>query len=574
MGQLRGVRAGLGALGFVLCAAGSASADTCILDPGATTELCLDWSQATDPVQGVDFFAFYGSSGAPSIYLVTGDLDWQIENKFVATGDPADIAFIGIRPATVNEDFAISIGTAGFSGTPGARRVGAIDLTRPSWIAPAPWQGWSRINGGNISADLSSALKLQSDAAAMGGDIVGDLRIGGNLTGTVRLLKVDSCNVDVEGKCAASMSMSKLESAVFSIYGHFAGKWEVEKEVRDSSISIGGDFTRYAKLNLNELSGYSNVRINDGGEPGIKSYAGTLNLFRGIPDGVIVTVLGHREPGSLIDMHGEDVAGWLDGAGGGYGDIRGGVIRSTGHVWAAAWPTIVFRGTCTFTGMDKFSVLETETSQNDGLFHVTGDMNGQMWARAAELLDSGVYQVDGDVGRDGSILTSGWSVQNRDGDLRGTVVIGGDVNGWMSFDGKMTANAKIDIGGKLDGPLTMGQDTEDGSTIHADGLGRGGSIQIATSSPQTAIPYRAHGNIVVGDPISMLLQPVEYDGCIRVFGTAFGAGGDLEGDIEVNGCHATTDDLNICIDGAIVGSITINQAGCPNQVTWSCSGCP
>ena len=52
-------------------------------------------------------------------------------------------------------------------------------------------------------------------------------------------------------------------------------------------------------------------------------------------------------------------------------------------------------------------------------------------------------------------------------------------------------------------------------------------------------------------------------------------GGDLNGNITVYGCHATEDELDICICGRNGGTVDIIQTACENQVQASCvSGCP
>ena len=68
------------------------------------------------------------------------------------------------------------------------------------------------------------------------------------------------------------------------------------------------------------------------------------------------------------------------------------------------------------------------------------------------------------------------------------------------------------------------------------------------------------------------LEEVTFDGCIYVRDeSGSGNDGDLNGYITVVGCHATDDDLCICVDGSVgQGAITITQTGCTEQVTHSC----
>ncbi|RJP39365.1 MAG: hypothetical protein C4547_03575 [Phycisphaerales bacterium] len=87
----------------------------------------------------------------------------------------------------------------------------------------------------------------------------------------------------------------------------------------------------------------------------------------------------------------------------------------------------------------------------------------------------------------------------------------------------------------------------------------------------------AGGDIHVGPDDDTSTDPVVFDGCIRIYdndGQPVPDHGDLDGDITVNGCYATADDLNITVDGDISGAITINQDTCQNQVTWTEGNCP
>lgn len=553
-----------------------ARADTCVTSPSAPTQLCVGWSQIADPVQGTDFFVVHDGAGTPSVYLRTGDLDWRISNTNLFTGAPANMGQIALRPNSPNEDFAISIGT---TAAPGARDVTGIDLRGQGSISPFLWTGWSRLNGGRITGDVKKGILLRSDAAAVGGDLTDDFLIEGSLSGKVAMTLIDNGHLGVFGKSDASIAVTRMDYGSIDIGSTFAGSLVCEKEMIASSISLGGDVDKGALVSINEMSSgpdgtESRVRINDGGEPATKDFSGTLLFNKGLPENQFAVVAGVRSADSVIDFNDHDVGGWLEASGGGEGDmIRGGIIRSSGHVWAAAWPTAVNYGTCTFAGMEPFSVLETETSQNAGTFHIKGDMDGQMWARVSELLETGVYRVDGDVGPTGSILTSSWSQFNRPGDMKGRVEIAGDVYGYLEFAGSVTDGASIDVGGVLHDRLEIGNETHANSSIRLGGLGSGGRILLTSNNPGLATAHDVNGVLEIGD-FQSFSPPVVFDGCIRTYSNAFGGGGDLDGLLHVRGCHATADDLNICLDGALNGSILISQFGCTNQVTWSCSGCP
>jgi hypothetical protein len=103
-----------------------------------------------------------------------------------------------------------------------------------------------------------------------------------------------------------------------------------------------------------------------------------------------------------------------------------------------------------------------------------------------------------------------------------------------------------------------------------EGLGSNGSIVVNNSRGD----YDANGAIYIGKPGVLPLPDVTFDGRIKILDSTTSGGGDLNSTITVRGCHATNDDLDICICGNNNGSVTIQQGTC-SSVTWSCvSGCP
>jgi len=103
-----------------------------------------------------------------------------------------------------------------------------------------------------------------------------------------------------------------------------------------------------------------------------------------------------------------------------------------------------------------------------------------------------------------------------------------------------------------------------------DGLGSDATLEINA----TEGVLDANGVIYVG-PSSPPnpLNDITFDGSIAVYDDGSGGGGDLRGAIVVVGCHATADNLEICLEGGDGGeNIKIKQNGCTNQVGWSCPG--
>ncbi len=172
-----------------------------------------------------------------------------------------------------------------------------------------------------------------------------------------------------------------------------------------------------------------------------------------------------------------------------------------------------------------------------------------------------------------------------DGDCSGALSVGGTFKADVHIVGELTATGSLEITGKLGGSgriqvdgqckgrIKVGERTDPLTLIDlSGGLYVGGKVEINTSEGT----YNAEGNINVGPAAACSLSPpdVTFDGCIRIYNdSASGNYGNLEGAISISGCH-NPGDLNICVDGSDNGNVNLCQTGCPNQVGWSCSGCP
>jgi len=136
------------------------------------------------------------------------------------------------------------------------------------------------------------------------------------------------------------------------------------------------------------------------------------------------------------------------------------------------------------------------------------------------------------------------------------------------------SDGRVLIDGLCDAAIEIEEKTHSNSLIRmTDGLDDNGTILINSSAGD----LDAGGYIHVGPDDGTSTDPVVFDGCTRIYdddGQPVPDHGDLNGDITLNGCHATADDLNIAVEGALNGSITINQATRQNQVTWSPGDCP
>lgn len=129
---------------------------------------------------------------------------------------------------------------------------------------------------------------------------------------------------------------------------------------------------------------------------------------------------------------------------------------------------------------------------------------------------------------------------------------------------------RIMIAGENSGLVRVSKQTDSLTLIHlAGGLAATGLIDINLLQGI----FDANGVIHIG--LGTIPDPpndITFDGSIQIHDDGAGGGGDLLGAIAVVGCHATADDLQICLDGGNGGNnISIRQVGCTNQVDWSCT---
>ncbi len=252
-------------------------------------------------------------------------------------------------------------------------------------------------------------------------------------------------------------------------------------------------------------------------------FFGTLDLPGGIPDPphpaliARVRIFLDLAGGATIDLHGKGVAGSLECFGANAGSIvNGGPV--TGLVTLARGAGNAFSGTAEFASVSPTGVVNT--------------------VEAA--------------------------------DATGIVRVGGRMAGTLAVGGALGPGARITVDDPCDGDVAIGRQTTARSLIALHGgLGAGGTVRINTSQGD----HDAGGLIVIGRRFAPL--PSLFDGCIRVHDDRRSSeGGNLLGSITVIGCHASPDDLNICIDGEDHGHVRIQQDTCAIGVTHSCSRCP
>lgn len=269
----------------------------------------------------------------------------------------------------------------------------------------------------------------------------------------------------------------------------------------------------------------------------------------------------------VVDLNGGGMHGTMALVAGGSGTVPD-VGPVSGHLWFAASPDAVFSGHATLGSVESFAVVETELSHLDGTIHVLGDVDGWLGPRQGQMRANGRIEIDGNVE---SIAFVGPQGGSDVADLYGSIEVWGDTRGSIRVDGTLRSTGRILVHGTCDELVAVGRATEAGSFVGLRHLGPAGQVVLNESRGA----FDAAGTLYVGPLFAVPAQTVVFDGCVRVHGDGSGQGGDLAGILAVAGCHATPDDLDICIDGAVTGQVRILQGGCPIQVGWSCvGGCP
>jgi len=295
-------------------------------------------------------------------------------------------------------------------------------------------------------------------------------------------------------------------------------------------------------------------------------YTGTINIKSSRGDG---NFGGHLD--SNDGMSGNAKFQVYDNGQGGYGDLRGRLTFGHGKDFSATSQFIV-------EGDVDGSLLTQQKPYN---LQCQGDMNGQITVGrgmkkggSIKLGDADSIGSTGDVTVDGDVTGTGTKIEVDD-PFAGDVTIGGDLLDSAVIEIKrLNGTGRVLIDGLCDADVVVLNETVANSLIRmTEGLDDNDTILINSSAGD----FDAGGDIHVGPDDGTSTDPVVFEGCTRIYdnnGQPVPDHGDLNGDITVNGCHATADDLKITVDGDINGSITINQPNCSNQVTHSEGDCP
>ncbi len=586
-------------------AAAQPSAEVCNSSGGP--EICVRFENlATAPQLGFDFDLSFDGSGIPSIQFLTGtdtqtERQWRVWCKD-AQENPADINAI-----TAVGAFDYDVRILQPDGDPGADDVGIIDLD------PSAAGNFSKITSGELSGDLVTELFLQVSSGGSGGQLT--LEVAGDVSGDVTAPKVlslvigrdvladlnveevpDSGLLSVGGDVGsdAKVTIETVEGEL-RVTGDVVGDVSIEDIVGDNAqtacvngdgcaridgtlsgelavtgvidtadLLVNGPVASTGVITINNLTGEGAMANLNAEHTG--TFAGDLALTSGVPANTKVVISGDVTSATTIDLTGDNVAGELRCGDGNAGNIiNGGAV--TNLVQLAHDLGEVFSGTATFTSVSG----EVRTANSNGLtgtITVTGSVSGAITLDA--MSSTALVSIGGDVSG-GGVPSVGVGR-----DMAGDVCISGDLlsSGTISIGDKLKSTGRILIDGLCSGTVSVGENTEALSLIRAtEGLGSSGSITVNFDEGD----FDADGSMYFGTTTaSPPLDSVTFDGSILILDDSSGNGGDLGGRIRVVGCHATADDLDICLcggDGA--GNIEIVQTNCTNQVEASCvSGCP
>lgn len=544
----------------------SLGADVCKSNGDNTKRVCVRWSDPGDPILNVDFTVDYdcpGCEDAPAAVLLEGSLTWELWSEVIATGTPANI---GTVTTTDADNYTVKLANG---LTPGTADVGSINLV------PAGDHYSSLASGSLISGSVNAVnygIRVERDSLNNGGVL--DITIQGDLSGTVKAWTVP---VGATFKVGGTLSSCLITIGALGVGGDVGGTIDIERWEGGSGFYVWGAVAPTGLIRFGDIvstappgEGFAELLFND--IPDLETgqtqfdFAGTLNLESGVRQNVVVYMHGELLSGAVIDLNHGEVTGLLKVFGGGGGSIiNGGVVSGSGvccgGVGLSGHPANSFSGTATFDSVSASGEIWTE---NGG--RVSGTINIQSDVAGAIIIDS-PFSGNIDVGSDLSgAITLG-------GDVKGDVHVGGGLTslGSVSVAGQLGGRGRIMVDGSCDGAIGIGEETDSLSLIHClGGLGLGGTIEVNT----IAGVFDAYGVIHVG--LGTIPDPpndITFDGSIQIHDDGAGGGGDLLGAIAIVGCHATVDDLQICLDGGHGGeNITIRQVGCTNQVDWSCPG--
>lgn len=493
------------------------SASVCDEDGGPI--ICTRYDNLPDPPEeGTDFVFLFDDPDNPGIEFRRGSAGevtrrWRVWSWDSSTyQNPQNI---GTLTATGEWNYEVTVLQP--DGDPGALNVLEFDLDEhdPDFFSTV---------FGQISGDVVDLFQLQRSSGGSGG--VGTMTIGDDLLGDLTMYGAGTGGFTIADDVAAGVTITLQRGEGFTIGDQVVGQ-QPNYVVIDIDDGIhNGDFT---------IEGLTiDLIVNIDG-----TVTGGAFQIGDAPATTFITIeeMGENAElnlGSLLDSYEEE--------------LQTAVIKIKSDLPASASinaPDLNLAGGITFED-------DTPARKDiDGTITL-GGYNATIKARDQD----GTIDILGSFGNSGHL--------DLTGTLKGDLLVGGNCRAPIDCD-KLGVNGRILIDGTCEADITVTQGTNATSLIQIiERLDTDADIVINNGGGDND----ANGDIFIGDPDEYCLTcepgPVYFGGGILV------NDGNLDGDITVVGCHATQADLEICVDGAINGSIIIFQPDCQYEVGYSC----
>ncbi len=392
---------------LVAAGAGVCLADNpyCDDNGGNSPYVCVSKS-GLDPEPQTDFVFDFSDADNPDVILKTGNPDWAVWSQ-VSEQDPtpANLGDITLDPSQSTDSFEVTIANGAY---PGAVNVASIDLRAASWT------GYSSIDGGHITGNLTGDLRLQQDSGGAGGDISGTFTVDDDVSGSIKVPVI---------------------SGTLHINGNLSGNITVTDKIKGGLFQVGGNVTSAVNISIADLAsdGPTNSRLefNTNGDAGELQFGAHLLLETGLPWPHTVLIKGTLSTGASVDMNDHDVASDLCIGGAETGSsitareaIGNALITIALPKVEPPWEPNNFSGTVTFRNVEVEISTETNAGNVDGWINVTGDMSQQIgippgWDGGGDLLAGGKISVGGNLSGGIAIIV--------DRDAAGEITVGGDV---------------------------------------------------------------------------------------------------------------------------------------------------
>ena len=266
-----------------------AGGKTCVQDGAGITEVCFEWSLVANPDENTDFGVDFTDASSPDLTIFTGNLGWIVSAEVVATGAPANIGAIKIDPTVSTDDFEVTISNSGLAG---AANVGSIVLNAISW------SGYSTVEGGRISGNLTGNLTLIEDSGGAGGELT--FIVDGDVTSAATVTAPTIKSLFIKGDLAGDVNCDDiLSGGTLTVLTDTRGDITVAGTL-DGGMSLKQEVATTASITVVTMAG--TIRTNETSG----SYAGDLRLDNGLSSGSLI-IDGQMTGTGSIDLTGDAV---------------------------------------------------------------------------------------------------------------------------------------------------------------------------------------------------------------------------------------------------------------------------